>query len=59
MKKIYSYRYYGVALLGLLITFIGAIHARSNWGAIIWGFGIYVAVFGVLLQLDKAPNFKK
>lgn len=58
MKRIWKYRFYILAVSGLLLMIYNIYPAQSNVKLILWGLGMMISFSGVLLQIIIAPNFK-
>jgi hypothetical protein len=57
MKKLWNYRFYILAISGLLLMICNIYNAQSNIKLILWGLGMLISFTAVLLQIIIAPNF--
>jgi len=58
MKKIWSYRFYILIVLGQIITWLNISDTwNNNVHFALWAIGMAVSVIGTLLQILIAPNY--
>lgn len=57
MKRIWKFRFYILAIAGLLLMICNIYNAQSNVKLILWGLGMLISFMAVLLQIIIAPNF--
>ena len=60
MKKIWRYRFVALIIIGQLLMWCNVINTWDNtFKFILWGVGVVVSIFAVLLQIVIAPNYAK
>ena len=57
MKRIWKYRFYILAVVGLLLMICNIYNEQSTIKLILWGLGMLISFASVLLQIIIAPNF--
>ena len=58
IKKVFTYKFYVMTLLGVVLMVFGAIECLSTSGMVIWSIGLLTSFIAVCLQIIIAPNFK-